>query len=98
MFATATCHWLPMYLNLEYARRHGHPDMVIPPMLVLGVVVGLSVEDLSESGGPFLGISDCQFIRPLYAGDTVSARSTVLSARRSKSRLNVGALRDGRPR
>src|SRR6476619_2554887 len=53
VFSTATCNWNPMHLNAEYARAHGHPDVVVNPMLVLCTTVGLSVEDLSEAGGPF---------------------------------------------
>ena len=58
IFSTATCNWNPMHLNAEYARAHDHPDVVVNPMLVLCTVVGLSVEDLSETGGPFLGMED----------------------------------------
>ena len=61
IFSTATCNWNPMHLNAEFAREHGHPDVVLNPMLVLCTVVGLSVEDLSESGGPFLGMEDVTF-------------------------------------
>lgn len=85
-FSTGTCCWLPLYLNEPYARAHGHPDTVIHPMLVLCTVVGMSVEDLSEGGGAFLGLEDCEFHRPVYPGDTVTARSTVVSTRPSRSR------------
>ena len=39
----------------------GIPAVVINPMLVLCTVVGLSVEDLSEAGGPFLGVDELTF-------------------------------------
>ena len=80
LFSTAMCNWNPMHLNAEYARAHGHPDVVVNPMLVLCTTVGLSVEDLSEAGGPFLGMEDVVFHRPVHPGDTITARSTVVSA------------------
>ena len=92
LFSTALAHWSPMYLNVEYARAHGHQDAVLNPFLVLCTVVGLSVEDLSESGGPFLGIEDCVFERPLYPGDTVRAESEVLDTRPSGSRPGYGIV------
>jgi acyl dehydratase len=92
LFSTATCNWNPMHLNAEYARGHGHPGVVVNPMLVLCTVVGLSVEDLSEAGGPFLGMEDVVFHRPVYAGDTVRARSTVVSAVDSASRPTSGIV------
>lgn len=91
-FSTATCAWLPLHLNVEYARTQGHRDTVINPMLVLCTAVGLSVEDLSESGGPFLGIDDCRFTRPVYPGDTVTASSRVVSMRTSSTRPGVGIV------
>jgi acyl dehydratase len=92
VFSTTMCHWTPMYLNAEFAKAHGHPDVVVNPMLVLCTVVGLSVEDLSEAGGPFLGVEDCTFHRPVHPGDTVTARSTVIDARPSESRKGVGIV------
>jgi len=92
LFSTATCNWNPMHLNAEYARAHGHPDVVVNPMLVLCTVVGLSVEDLSEAGGPFLGMEDCTFHRPVHPGDTLTARSAVVEARTSGSRPNTGIV------
>jgi len=92
LFSTAMCNWNPMYLNAEFARGHGHPDMVVNPMLVLCTVVGLSVEDLSEAGGPFLGVDDCTFHAPVHPGDTITARSTVVEARTSASRPGTGIV------
>ena len=91
-FSTATCAWLPLHLNVEYARSQGHPDMVVNPMLVLCTVIGLSVEDLSESGGPFLGIDECVFLRPVYPGDTITASSRVVRKRVSAGKPGVGIV------
>lgn len=86
VFSTSMCCWLPMYLNVRYAQSHGHPDAVINPMLVLCTVVGMSAEDLSEGGGAFLGLDECTFHRPVYPGDTLVGRSTVVATRPSQSR------------
>ena len=92
LFTTATLAHNPLYFNAEYARAAGHPGMVMNPMLVLCTVVGLSVEDLSEAGGPFLGIDELTFHRPVYAGDTLEAISTVIAARESDSRPEFGIV------
>lgn len=91
-FSTVLCNWNPMHLDVEFARGHGHPDVVVNPMLVLCTVVGLSVEDLSESGGPFLGVDECTFPNPVYPGDTLTARSEVLAVRESSSRPETGIV------
>lgn len=84
-FSTSTLSYNPIYFNIEAAKSAGHPDMVVNPMLAFAVVFGLSVEDLSERGGAFLGIDDLEFLKPVYAGDTLYSRSTVLSRRESRS-------------
>lgn len=91
-FSTATCNWNPMHLNAEFARAHGHSDVVVNPMLVLCTAVGLSVEDLSEAGGPFLGVESCRFHRALHPGDTITVVSTVLDKRASNSRPGTGIV------
>lgn len=92
IFSAATCNWNPMHLNAEFAKAHGHPNVVLNPMLVLCTVVGLSVEDLSETGGPFLGMENVTFHQPVFPGDTISASSTVVETRSSDSRPNVGIV------
>jgi itaconyl-CoA hydratase len=86
LFSTSMCCWLPLYLNVTYAQSHGHPDNPVHPMLALCTVVGMSTEDLSEGGGAFLGLEDCSFHLPIYPGDTLLARSTVVATRPSQSR------------
>jgi itaconyl-CoA hydratase len=92
LFATLALRFTPLYFNREYARAHDHPDLVIDPLLALCTVVGLSVEDLSEAGGPFLGINQIEFHRPIYPGDTLNARSTVMSVRTSEKRPRFGIV------
>lgn len=92
LFSTGTCNWTPMYLNVEFARQHDHPDLVINPMLVLCTAVGLSVEDLSEGGGPFLGVNDIEFVQSVYPGDTITAHSEVLDMRESRSHPEAGII------
>ena len=92
LFATLALRFTPIYFNAEAARADGHPGIVVDPLLVLCTVVGLSVEDLSEGGGPFLGVDDVEFRGPVYPGDTITARSTVVSKRESESRPNFGIV------
>jgi acyl dehydratase len=65
---------------------------VVNPLLVFNTVFGLSVEDLSEGGGPFLGVDECSFDAPVYVGDTLTARSRVVGARESKGQPGFGIV------
>ena len=85
LFTTLTQSYNPIYFNEPYAKAEGHPGVVVAPLLVFNTIVGMSVEDLSL-GGPFVGINDCRFLKSVYVGDTLTARSTVIDKRFSSSR------------
>jgi acyl dehydratase len=91
-FSTQTLAFNPVHFNRAAAESAGHPDEVINPLLVFSVVFGLSVEDLSELGGPFLGATDVRYLRDVYPGETVYASSTVTEARTSETRPDTGIV------
>lgn len=90
LFSLTTLQFNPLFFNREYAKADGHRDIVVASMLVFATVFGLSVEDLSERGGAFLGVDDLSFDVPVHVGDTLTARSTVQALRPSKSDPNYG--------
>jgi itaconyl-CoA hydratase len=92
VFTTLTMNYNPIYHNLEYARSEGHPGLVVNPMLAFLIVFGLSVEDLSELGGAFLGVDNLVFRRPVYINSTLTASSTVLIVRESSKRPTEGIV------
>lgn len=92
LFTTLTLGYNPRYFNLEFARELGLGGVVVNPMLVFLVVFGLSVEDLSEAGGAFLGVDGLVFHRAVRAQDTLTARSTVVARRESSSRPSQGIV------
>jgi itaconyl-CoA hydratase len=91
-FTTQTLSFCPLYFNEPYAKSLGHPRTVVNPLLVFNTVFGLSVEDLSEGGGPFLGVDACHFMAPVYVGDTLTAQSTVTARRESKGNAGMGIV------
>ena len=90
LFSLTTLQFNPLYFNREYAKANGHEDIVVASMLVFATVFGLSVEDLSERGGAFLGVDGLSYERAVHVGDTLTARSTVQALRPSKSDGNYG--------
>ena len=92
-FAHLTLAYNPLYFNREYAKAHGHPDIVVCPQLVFNVILGLSVEDCSESlGGPFLGVYELAYHEPVYPGDTLTAASVTTDKRLSESKEGRGVV------
>ncbi len=92
LFCSLTMQYNPLYFNAEYARKLGYRTCPIHPMLLMVTTVGLSVEDLTEAGGPFLGIDDMKYFEPFFPEDTLTAASTVLDRRLSASRPGWGIV------
>lgn len=92
LFTTLTLHFNPQYTNLQFASAMGHRDTPVNPLLVFNTVFGLSVQDLSEHGTAFLGVNALNHAAPVYPGDTLFARSTVLERRPSGSKKGMGIV------
>lgn len=91
-FSSITVTANPLYFNADYAEEHGHESELVNPLLVLDTIIGLSVEDLSEAGGPFLGLENVEMHEDVYPGDTLYGRSEVLEARESESHPEYGIV------
>ncbi|HWS63419.1 MAG TPA: MaoC family dehydratase [Steroidobacteraceae bacterium] len=92
LFSAASLHYNPIYFNSMLAKQAGHERKPVNPFLVFLTTFGLSVEDLSEIGGYFLGVDDLTYHEAVHVGDTVTAHSTVISARASTSRPGFGIV------
>jgi len=92
LFSTLTLHYNPHYSSADFARAHGHPDTPVNPLLVFNTVFGLTVEDLSEGGGPFLGVDELDYRKIVYPGDTLYACSEVVSRRLASNRPGYGIV------
>ena len=91
-YSNMTMQYNPIYFNDVYARKLGYKGILINPLFLFTTALGISVEDLSEAGGPFLGVDDVRFLEPVYPGDTINARSIVLNRRTSASRPGWGIV------
>src|SRR5262245_50959371 len=77
-FATTFLECNPLYLDAEYARACGYETAPASPLCVLATVLSLGVQNDSEKSIAHLGYYDVHFIRPVYPGDTLRARTKVL--------------------
>lgn len=91
-YSAMTMQYNPIYFSAPHARAMGYEAVPVHPMFVFATAIGLSVEDLSEAGGPFLGVDDIRFTRPVYPGDTIAVNSEVTSRRATESRPGWGVV------
>ena len=92
LFTSVTMNFNPIYFNREYARSIGYRDVIVNHLLVMNVVFGLSVEDLSERAIAHLGYERMKFLATVYPGDTITSHSEVLS-KRDTSRPDRGVVK-----
>ena len=70
----------------EFARRLGLPRAPLDDLLVFHVVIAKTVPDISSNAVANLGYAEFRWGVPVYPGDTLSVRSTVLGLRETSDR------------
>ncbi|MGE0120433.1 MAG: MaoC family dehydratase [Dongiaceae bacterium] len=70
----------------EFARALGLRAAPIDDLLVFHIVFGKTVPDISLNAVANLGYAECRFGVPVYAGDTLATRSTVIGLKENSNR------------
>jgi itaconyl-CoA hydratase len=91
-FTLLTMNTHPMHFDAEYAKHSEFGRCIICSPLTVGLMVGMSVTDVSQKAIANLGWTNIRMTHPLFAGDTLTAESEVLSKRESKSRPDAGIV------
>ena len=69
-----------------FARSNGLPAAPIDDLLAFHLVFGKTVADISLNAVANLGYADGRFLEPVYASDTIRARSEVIGLKETSSR------------
>lgn len=65
------------------AHAIGYQNRTIDDLLAFHIALGKTVPDISINAIANLGYAQVQFVRPIYAGDTISAKSTVVGLKQN---------------
>lgn len=68
----------PLYLNEPFAKAQGFEGLPAAPHLVMNLALSLGVQNDSEKAIANLGYWDVRFLRPVYAGDTLTGMTRVV--------------------
>jgi 2-methylfumaryl-CoA hydratase len=77
-YATTFMEANPLYLNEAFARRQGYDSLPAAPHMVMNLALSLGVQNDSEKAVANLGYWDVRFLRPVYAGDTLTGKTRVI--------------------
>jgi acyl dehydratase len=92
-FSNATCNPAAIHIDADYCKTTEFGKPLMNSVFTLGLVIGLSVQETTlGTTVANLGMTDVRFPHPVFAGDTIRSRTTVLDKRESKSRPNAGIV------
>lgn len=91
-FTLLTMNTHPLHFDAEYAKHSEFGRCIIASPFTVALIAGMSVSDVSQKAIANLGWTDIKLTHPLFAGDTLTAESEVLSKRESKSRPTAGIV------
>jgi acyl dehydratase len=92
-FSSVTYNPAAIHIDAEYCKGTEFGKPLMNSIFSLGLVIGLSVQDTTLGTTiANLGMTDVRFPNPVFAGDTLRSRTTVLEVRASKSRSNAGIV------
>lgn len=93
IFTTLSMNPAAIHLDHDYSSRTEFGKPLMNSVFTLGLVVGLTIADttLGTTVGN-LGFEEVKFPKPVFAGDTIRAETTVLAKRESKSRPTQGIV------
>ncbi|CAM4122971.1 MaoC family dehydratase [Palleronia rufa] len=92
-FSLLTMNPQPLHIDAHAAARTEFGRPIVNSLFTLGCMVGMSVHDTTlNTTVANLGMTDVKFPHPLFEGDTIRVRTTVLSKRDSASRPDDGIV------
>jgi acyl dehydratase len=94
LFCALTLNTQPLHINAEFAAASPFGQRIVNGIYTLGLIVGLSVADLTEGTiVANLGYDRITHPNPVFHGDTLYAETEVLEKRESASRPDRGIVR-----
>jgi acyl dehydratase len=93
MFSVMTMNPAALHLDADYAATTEFGQRIVNSLFTLSLLVGLSVYETTHGTTVAnLGFEGIDFPAPVFHGDTIHARSEVVSARPSSSRPGQGIV------
>ncbi|MFI2241096.1 MaoC family dehydratase [Streptomyces chrestomyceticus] len=83
----------PLHFDAHYAAQTAWKQPLVDSTFTLALVTGQSVADVSRHVFANLGWDEVRLPAPVFEGDTLYSQSTVVMARKSKSRPEAGIVR-----
>jgi acyl dehydratase len=91
-FTLMTLNTNPLHFDAAYAAKSQHGKCLVNGLLVIALVTGMSVKDISENAIANLEYESIRHTAPTFNGDTLYSESTILEVTPSKSKNDRGVV------
>ena len=92
LFCLLTMNHHPLHLDEEYAKHTTYQGKVVVGTLIISLVVGMSVGDISGKAIANMGFSNIKHEYPVYIGDTIEAITRIMDKRISRTKAYCGIV------
>jgi acyl dehydratase len=93
MFSLLTLNPQPLHIDAHFAASTEFGQRLFNSLYTLGIMIGMTVyETTMGTTVTNLGMTDVNFPKPVFHGDTLRATTKVVSLRDSKSRPKAGIV------
>jgi acyl dehydratase len=93
MFSLLTMNPQPLHIDAHFAATTEFGQRLFNSLYTLGIMIGMTVyETTMGTTVANLGMTDVNFPKPVFHGDTLRATTKVISVRDSKSRPKAGIV------
>ena len=89
LFSLITMNHHPVHLDINYAKRQKHKKILVNGLLVISIVVGMSVKDISLDAVANLGYDKIIHHNPVFLNDTLYAESLLIKKEKTKKKITV---------
>ena len=86
LFSLITMNHHPVHLDINYAKRKKKKKILVNGLLVISIVVGMSVKDISLDAVANLGYDKIIHHNPVFLNDTLYAESLLIKKEKTKKK------------
>lgn len=92
LFSLLVMNHHPIHLDKEYCKNQTYGKILVVGTLVLSLVAGMSVSEISGKAIANLDYETITHDGPVFIGDTIYAETEILSIKESKSKKDRGII------
>jgi acyl dehydratase len=93
MYCALTMNVAPIHLDAHYCAGTEFGQRMVASLYTAGLMIGQSINETTfGTTVANLGMTEMRFPKPVFHGDTIHSRTSVVSVRESKSRADAGLV------